>query len=635
MDSVSISVHKLQLRYEHGKGMLLVDRSSEQTWIWPSSTLGVVQVDPTGDSLTPPVNHFNGQDPVELVAAGQWSITAVIADGSGMRVEVTGSQGRLVQLWELEPIGVNVRTEIVEWTEKQQAARVISPGIVRSVSGTASAVLPIYQGLLHKKGEYAALIKPGSHGRHQQGITGLLGSAGGLAAIVDLNWDYEIYIRARENLQDAVAYVPLRTFGKYAASYTTRYRICRSSVFDVAQTYRDHKIAQGQFRTWEEKLETTPGLEDMFGAPHFFIGYFNSSHDYLGAMNAAKDMGFDRAFVYPTVFRSFNPEMPLKDGAHWIDISRLHEGIKNLGYHIASWSWPEEAAIQPGAERGLWSILGLDEQGRYSGGWATGDYQWYTVAGAAQVQFMHWVQQNMWPELTAQHFDVTGNKVFAHRFGNKLYDRAADVECRRAVFEQAARVGPVSTEGFCDGFQQAIHCGSVMAYPSWGDRDWWTVPLNSIVYHDSAMNVWWEADSYNNPHHQQQHHRDRHAAPAGGGKALQQSLWDALQGTPPNVFLCGKMYRPADGVDFAKGYDFYEIHFNEESTRQALKLAKPVADLHRKVGKEQMTGYEILTSDGRVQRTTFKDGTTVTVNFGKESWKDGVTVYKPESWSAV
>ncbi|MBO7743701.1 hypothetical protein I8J29_05800 [Paenibacillus sp. MWE-103] len=440
-------------------------------------------------------------------------------------------------------------------------------------------------------------------------------------------------MRARDNLEDEIAYVPMTTFGQYAPSYTTYFRPCRSRVFDVAQTYRDYKIAKGQFVTWDEKLQTTPGLESMFGAAQFFIGYFDSGHDYLAAMKQTKEMGFDNAFVYPTVFRSFNPDLPLKEGARWIDISRLHEDIKRLGYHVASWSWPGEAAVQSNSDRGLWAIMGLNEEGDYAGGWSTGDYKWYSVAGDAQVQFMHWAQRHMWPELTAQHFDVTGNLVFPHLYGKKTFDRAADAECRRHLFEQASVVGPVSTEGFCDGFQEAIHCGSVMAYPSWGERDWWTVPLNSLVFHDSAMNVWWECDSYNNPHHQRQHHRDLYVTPAGGGKALEQSLWDALQGTPPHVFLCGKMYRPADDVFFSNGYTFYEMDFHDEQTQYALMLAKPIADLHQKVGRQRIVAYDALTKNGQVQRTAFQDGTVVTVNFGDASWTDGQQVYEPKSWT--
>ncbi|WP_308639575.1 hypothetical protein [Paenibacillus silvisoli] len=632
--SLSISCQTLQLRYHATEGIRLTEKSSGQTWVWPVQTLGAVKVetDP-GNAAPSSSNRFNGLDRIELVQTDTWRIDAVDTADNSLRIQLSGQESIIEQVWSLEATGVTVITEVKAWDYSNPEVRLVSPGILHSGNGASPAVLPIYQGIVHHQGDYAALIAPGSHGRYQLGFSGLLGKDGALSAIVDLNWDYELYIRATSNLEDQIAYVPRTTFGEYAASYTTYFKICNSTVFDLAQTYRSFKIARGEFVTWEEKLEKTPGLVKMFGAPHFFIGYHESNHDYIGALKQAKEMGFENAFVYPTTFRSYNPEMELMDGVHWIDISAIHEDIKALDYHISPWSWCEEVSIQSKSDRGVWAILGVNEKGKYNGGWATGDYQWYTVAGDAQVQFMRWAQDNMWPELTAQHFDVTGNLVFPHIYGQKKFDRAADVECRRDVLEQAAIKGPVSTEGFCDGFQQSIHCGSVMAFPSWGERDWWTVPLNAIIFHDSAMNVWWECDSYNNPHHQTQHHRDKHVAPAGGGKPVEQSLWDALQGSPPNIFLCGKMYRPADGVHFSKGYTFYDVQIEDELTQQALKLAKPVADLHRKIGKQRIVSYEILTADGQVQRSTYRDGTTVTVNFGQTSWSDGTRTYDAESWS--
>jgi hypothetical protein len=92
------------------------------------------------------------------------------------------------------------------------------------------------------------------------------------------------------------------------------------------------------------------------------------------------------------------------------------------------------------------------------------------------------------------------------------------------------------------------------------------------------------------------------------------------------------MYRPSDGVHFKDGYDFYEIGFEDDTTQIALQLARPVAELHRLVGKQQIVGYEILTENGQVQRTVFQDGTTITVNFGTSNWTNGEISVDRESW---
>jgi hypothetical protein len=508
----------------------------------------------------------------------------------------------------------------------------LAPGLLSAEHGLSAAVLSLYQGIVHKRGGYSALVEPGSHGKHQLGVAGLLGEFGGIAMMVDLAWEHDLYMQGQNQLNDTIAYVPRKVFGEYKTEYVTEFKLCQSSIFNIAQCYRDYKISRNEFKTWDNKLEQTPGLEHMFGAVQFFMGYFDSPHDYISALRQVKEMGFKRGFVYPAVFRNYHPDMLFQGNVPFINLGDKLVDIKNLGYHVASWSWPEEMRVGPGSEVGLWGMLGVGENGAFASGWAAGDFTWYSVASEAQVQFMRWAQENMWTELSAQHFDVTGNKVFTHYYGHKKYGPYEDVQCRRALFEQAAKKGPVSTEGFCDGFIETIHCGSVLARPAFGESDWWTVPLNSIVYHDSAMNVWWEADSYNNPYHRTQSNRHLHAVQAGGGDPLQQSLLDALQGTPPNVFLCGRMYRPSDGVHFKDGYDFYEIGFEDDTTQIALQLARPVAELHRLVGKQQIVGYEILTENAQVQRTVFQDGTTVTVNFGKSNWTNGEISVDGESW---
>lgn len=526
-----------------------------------------------------------------------------------------------------------VTTELQDWDYQQDGVRLIAPGLLRSLEGPARALLSIYQGILHNSGEYSDLIPAGSHGKHQLGVAGLIGKHGAIASIVELSWEYDLYVDGPADLHDATAYLPVSPLGHYEASYVAEFRVCRPNVFDVAQKYREFKIGRDEFTTWQEKIETTPGLERLFGAPHLFLGYFEGQHDVLAHLRQVANAGFERAFVYPTVFRTYQPDNAINN-IPFLNLQSLHEEIKQLGFHIASWSWPEEVVIEAKSDPALWGLLAANTEGKSLPAWVVGDKTWYTVAAQTQVQFMQWAQAHQWPELTGQHFDVTGNKITPHYYGADAFPIRADTTIRSIMLSNAARLGPVSTEGFCDGFIESIHCGSVLALPAWGEDCWWTVPLSSIIFHDSAMHVWWECDSYNNPFHSQQGNRDHHAVKAGGGKALDQSLLDALQGTPPNVFLCGKMYRPSDNVSFGNGATYYDISFDDQATQEALALARPVAALHREVGAQQIVNYEILTSDGQVQRTTFRSGKAVTVNFGDTSWTDGESVIPGKTWSA-
>ncbi|MCX7804894.1 MAG: hypothetical protein N3A38_06850, partial [Planctomycetota bacterium] len=52
----------------------------------------------------------------------------------------------------------------------------------------------------------------------------------------------------------------------------------------------------------------------------------------------------------------------------------------------------------------------------------------------------------------------------------------------------------------------------------------------------------------------------------------------------------------------------------EEKLRPMLEIKKLAMALHADVGFEPMTGHELLSADGAVQRTTFAGGITVTLN---------------------
>ena len=58
----------------------------------------------------------------------------------------------------------------------------------------------------------------------------------------------------------------------------------------------------------------------------------------------------------------------------------------------------------------------------------------------------------------------------------------------------------------------------------------------------------------------------------------------------------------------------------EQKLEDDVERCRVVASLHEKVAKQEMIRHEIL-ENGNVQRTTFADGTQVTVNFETQSYE--------------
>jgi len=106
------------------------------------------------------------------------------------------------------------------------------------------------------------------------------------------------------------------------------------------------------------------------------------------------------------------------------------------------------------------------------------------------------------------------------------------------------------------------------------------LPLWELVYHDCVCAHWYWGD-YSNKLTPIWDRRD---------------LFNALYGTMGMyLFSAGQWEREHDR--FVKSY----------------RLISPIA---RKTGKSEMLDHEILSADRLVQRSTFADGTVVTVNFG-------------------
>lgn len=143
----------------------------------------------------------------------------------------------------------------------------------------------------------------------------------------------------------------------------------------------------------------------------------------------------------------------------------------------------------------------------------------------------------------------------------------------------------------------------------------WTVPMTMLVYHDSAVHDWWELHNYNNTLYGQ----FQHASNLGNkeeGHPREKAAMDALYGCPPNVFAFGRQYY---WVGFPeRKTDSFTVSLDDTRVKEALAIALPVAQLHRRIGRLEMIAHEFLSADGAVQATTFADGTRVIANFAPE-----------------
>ena len=110
-------------------------------------------------------------------------------------------------------------------------------------------------------------------------------------------------------------------------------------------------------------------------------------------------------------------------------------------------------------------------------------------------------------------------------------------------------------------------------------------------------------------------------------------------GCPPDVFPFGAQY---GYTGRGKETFLYKVRFEDPEVQIALREALPVARLHRRIGKQEMVHFKILSENGYVQETAFADGTRIIANFSHDHVGEmplidrqavaGAETLGPESW---
>ncbi len=416
--------------------------------------------------------------------------------------------------------------------------------------------------------------------------------------------------------------------GAFRYERKVRLYLTDPDIVAIAKQYRRKVIEQGRFITWEEKIAARPALERLFGALMCFIGYCEDSVDYVSGAQKLKAYGFERALMYPARFNIYHHPI-LMGGVPAINLeARTVEAIKSLGYDLAPWSWLNEALDVDDVAR---SMYRRDKHGGTILHWAIDDQQWrlvcYTFIESWQKAALHGeIADQTW-----DHFDVLACV------------RAEDREwIRKAFLADQATGRMVSSENFNDAYSLEYDLGSVKAWPQYGPWPFWPVPLTMLVYHDSMIHSWWEIHNYNNPWRGPWRGRTLmldNCFEYGGGRPKLMAAQDALMGCPPDVFPFGAQYGYSG---HGKETFLYRYRFEDPEVQLALREALPVARLHRRIGKQEMVHFKILSENGNVQETAFADGTHVVANFSRDfvgsipgvdhAIVEGIDRLAPESW---
>lgn len=395
---------------------------------------------------------------------------------------------------------------------------------------------------------------------------------------------------------------------------------------DLCKIYRNYVIEKGRFKSLAEKAVKTPSIDRLIGSAFLHKGIKTqvmTNSDFYDAENPDKNN-------HLTPFSVRTEE-----------IKKFHElGVEKLYLHLDGWAEPgydnQHPDYLPACEKaGGWKamkelsdtmhecgyLFGIHDQyrdyyyaaktfdenfaTRLADGTIPSHARWaggpQTYLCATQAPF--YVKRNFTEIMdNGIKLDCAYLDVFTCNEGDECshpWHKMTRRECyeyRNTCFEYLLSKGilPSSEEVNDWAIPSLVFCHyapyDFMLDRPGSPKKGIPVPLFNLVYHDCLIEPWMmdkvsEEEDY--------------------------MLYAVLNGGAPYLVRDGA-YQNTDG-SFAGGV---EITIEDQ-----IKRCKVVSDLHEKVAKCEMVRHEMVDGNPEVQRTTFADGTVVTVDFQAQTYQ--------------
>ena len=392
---------------------------------------------------------------------------------------------------------------------------------------------------------------------------------------------------------------------------TVRYCfIADGNYVDMAKRYRRHVMESGLFVSLNEKIARTPGVRDLLGTPHTRVSILRNmaptsdrydtkdpSKNYslttfeerARQLRELKSKGIDRTLVYVSAWPHFgydrqhpDPLPPPAEAGGWDGMKKLVDTCRELGYpvifhdqyrdyYLDAPSYDPQFAVReedsslpprqfPGSRFGDSKQGNIPLMRHWDGGpqaYLNARFMLGHLLKNYQLFFDHSIK------VQGIYIDVVGYVPPDQDFNPEHPTTHTDAMRGQAAMLNWSRqnLGVVVTEAGADWVVPYVD----VVNQSGGNSKAVLVPLYQLIYHDAVI------ITYN----------------ARDQKSLLQGI---LYGGVPEL--------PIGPTD-----------------EKTLSLIKQMMALHRRVGLLELVKHEFLDKNYRKERTTFADGTTVTVDW--------------------
>ncbi len=377
----------------------------------------------------------------------------------------------------------------------------------------------------------------------------------------------------------------------------------------ICKRYRSYAQKAGLLKTLQQKREENPDVDLLIGAVNVWCWEKNA----LAIVREMKSLGIERILwshrEQPGVIKSMNEMGGILTSRYDIyqdlmDTQVVEQQLRRVHPDWTQAGWPKD--------------IMLDKNGDWRKGWRVKgkDGQMYPCGVLCDRQAPKYARQRVPTELKTHPYrcrfiDTTTASPWRECYHpdhpmTRSDSRHWKMELLRVICEDmklvtGSETGHDAAVPYVHYFEGMLSLGPYRI-PDAGRnmREIWDevperiakfqvghkyrLPLWELVYHDCVVAQWYWGD-YNNK------------LPAIWDK---RDLFNILYGTPPMFMFNRQVWNQ-----------------NKERFVQSYKNVCPVA---RAVGYAEMTDHSFLTADRNVQQTSFANGTTITVNFGSESY---------------
>jgi hypothetical protein len=426
-------------------------------------------------------------------------------------------------------------------------------------------------------------------------------------------------------------------------SYPRTVRMCFFPTGDyvtLAKHYRQYVIDSGLFVSLKEKIAREPSVANLIGAGHTGVEALrnfrpggwqydldhtsvdyrvNMFDDLAKGLSYWKEQGFGKMIVtlsgwpyygYDRQHPNVLPPAPQAGG--WDGMKRFIDSVEQMGYvpilhdqyrdyYTDAPSWDPQFAVHeedtttpsttfPGSRFEHWKDGYIPMMDHWNGGAQSYLSPWFVLGNLISnydEMFAHGI-----------HPEGSGLDVFGYVPPDRDFNpehpatRTDGMNARIAAFHWArAHLGIVGTEAGSDWVIPYVDMSTGHAF---GKAI--PVPLYNLVYHDAIITM------------------------NSGNSMYSLLLGEGINVVRPAPNAPRDGGRPRGGATEADAAQRAAAHAAFIDPAKILKLEKDALALQERVGLLEMTRHEFLDKNYRTERTTFSDGTTVTVDWDKMTY---------------